>query len=92
MNDQSEKMMEEFDRWADRLVKAFLILLLVFVYLLFSWWVMTPPPERRLPVQPTEAEKRYIEKRHKQNGIYSSVIDRETGERYFNHNGKKCKL
>lgn len=87
-----EKMMDEYDRWADRLVKLFLILLLAFVYVLFAWWVMTPPPERRLPVQPTEAEKRYIEKRHKHHGIVSSVCDRETGECYFYRNGQKCKL
>jgi hypothetical protein len=90
MPNQADSMMEEFDRWVMRISKVLLALLLLALYLLaIAWWIQ-PPPERRVVVQFTPAEKRWIAQRHKYHGISGSIL--ENGEHYFYRNGKRCKL
>jgi hypothetical protein len=57
-------------------------------FLAYSGWVMASPSDPAPPprdiyaaAQIPEAEKRWIEQRHKFHGIYASVI--ENGEYYF---------
>ena len=63
------------------------------VWLAFGWtvWAIAVPLPPRPPViQPTAAEKRWIEQRHKFHGIDVSI--EENGQHYFIRNGKRCKL
>jgi hypothetical protein len=61
-------------------------------YICAPYLLDAPAPRRdihaaaRIP----EAEKRWIEQRHKYHGIYGSI--EENGERYFIRDGKRCKL
>ncbi|MCX5822396.1 MAG: hypothetical protein NTY86_02520 [Deltaproteobacteria bacterium] len=74
---------------------AIAILLLIMGYCLgYTWhaYQVTPLPHRDIhaAAQIPEAEKRWIEQRHKYHGIYAHV--EENGEHYFYRDGKKCKL
>ena len=47
MDDQSGEMMDDFDRWAIRLLKLVaVVLLLILCWAAIAWWI-SPPPERR---------------------------------------------
>ena len=86
-----EQMMDEFDRWAIRIFKAVAALFILILSLMaIAWLISTPPPERHVVVQPTGAEKRWIEQRHRYHNIWISI--EEKGKRYFYRDGKKCKL
>lgn len=89
-----EQMMDEFDRWAIRIFKAVAALILLILFLLaISWCVDDGDMMRHRPpvIQPTGAEKRWIEQRHKYHNIWISI--EEPGKHdYFYRDGKKCKL
>jgi len=86
-----EQMMDEFDRWALRIFKAAAALFLLILSLLVIAMCIDNGDMMRAPViQPSGAEKRWIEKRHKYHNIWNSI--EENGERYFYRDGKKCKL
>lgn len=93
MDDQSGEMMDDFDRWAIRLLKLVaVVLLLILCWAAIAWWI-SPPPERRdihAFAQIPEAEKRWLNERFKIHGISACIEER--GERYFYRDGKKCKL
>lgn len=50
--------------------------------------------EQPPPVRPefTEADRAHVKARHKFHGITSAKLDHTTGERYFNRDGKRCRL
>jgi hypothetical protein len=83
--------MDEFDRGASMVLK-FLVALLLIAVLYFGtiWWMNQPPIPSAIKL--TEAEKAWIEARHKYHGIWASIYDPETGESYFYRDGKKCRL
>ena len=89
-----EQMMDEFDRWAVRIFKAVAVLfLLVLTLLAIAVCVDDGDTMRHRPpvVQPSGAEERWIEQRHKHHNIWISV--EEPGSKpYFYRDGKKCKL
>jgi hypothetical protein len=85
-------------RWDDRMMAmdwvwtiAIILLLLGFGALFgYAARAYAETPTRRVVAQPTAAEKRWIEQRHKYHGIYGSI--EENGEYYFYRDGKKCRL
>jgi len=84
-------IMEEVDNGIVYLLKALVAALLIILYLLAIAYIVTPPPPpRRVILQPTQAEKRWLEKRFKYHGIWSCI--EENGEYYFYRHGKKCRL
>lgn len=88
-----EQMMDEFDRWAIRIFKAVLALFILILFLLAIAMCVDNgdmAPHRVPIIQPSGAEKRWIEQRFKFHGIYASI--EENGEHYFYRDGKKCKL
>jgi hypothetical protein len=85
-----DKKINTDDLVADRPIKFFVYVILFIIYLFVAWLLWTPVPARRLPVQPTAEEKRWIEQRHKYHGIWASI--EENGQQYFIRNGRKCKL
>ena len=85
-----DRMMDEFDHWALRLVSAFAAAVLLAVLLgAVLWWFQPSParPERR---QMTDEERTWVAKRHKYHGITISYS--ENGQDFFYRNGKKCRL
>lgn len=84
-------MMDEFDRWAIRIFKAVAALFILILFLLAIAMCVDNGDMMRPPViQPSGAEKRWIEKRFKFHGIYACI--EENGQYYFYRDGKKCKL
>ena len=93
MDDQSGEMMDDFDRWAIRIFKAVAALFILTLSLLaIAMCVDNGDMMRHRPpiIQPSGAEKRWLNERFKIHGI-SACIE-ENGERYFYRDGKKCKL
>jgi hypothetical protein len=67
------------------LIAAMLLLALI-------WWLTLPVAESIPPPPLTDAERAYVRERHRYHGITASIRDRQTGERYFYRDGKRCKL
>ena len=87
-----EQMMDEFDRWAMRIFKAAAVLFIPILSLLAISMCVDNGDTMRPPViQPGEAEKRWIEQRHKFHGIWISIEEPGVNP-YFYRDGKKCKL
>lgn len=88
-----EQMMNGFDLWAIRIFKAVVVLFFLVLFLLvIAMFIGNGDTMRHRPpvIQPSGAEKRWIEQRHKFHGIYASI--EANGEHYFYRDGKKCKL
>ena len=88
-----EQMMDEFDRWAIRIFKAAAVLfLLILSLLVIAMCVDNGDTMRHRPpvIQPSEAEKRWLNERFRSHGIYACIEER--GEYYFIRNGKRCRL
>ena len=88
-----EQRMDEFDRWAIRIFKAAAVLFLLILSLLaIAMCVDNGDTMRHRPpvIQPSAAEKRWLNERFKFHGISASI--EENGEYYFIRNGKRCRL
>ncbi len=75
--------------WCFLVVGGFIILT---VLLMFLWaWLLPDPPPRVSP-QFTEADRAYVTERMKFHGITRAYLDGKTGERYFERDGRRCRL
>jgi len=90
MANQADDMMDEFDRWIVRIIKAIIIVALLAALLAVLEWRFAPDPPRREPRQFTAEEKRWVTERLKYHGISGAVI--EDGQHYFYRDGKRCRL
>jgi hypothetical protein len=91
--DRSDQMMDELDAL---IVRGFKLLVALALIAAGFWgvlsWVVPPPPPPRPAIEFTEAERRYVAARMKFHGITSARFDPATGERWFEREGKRCKL
>ena len=70
-------------------IAAFLILLILgFI----AWSLSAPAPYPRAGGFKTEKERTEIRSKMAHHGIFTAILDRETGEAYFFRDGKVCKL
>ena len=75
-----------------RIVKFLVGLVLLALFLLYLAAWLQPDPPAFISPQFTEAERRWVAERMKFHGITSARLDQATGERYFERDGRRCKL
>ena len=69
---------------------AIVATLFLVAYMLCIWLIYPPTIPRRLPDQPTAAEKAWIEQRFRYHGIEACICE---GDRcWFIRDGKRCRL
>ena len=70
-------------------IAAFLIL---FILGLLIWSLSAPAPYPRAGGFKTEQERTEIRLKMDHHGIFTAILDRETGKAYFMRDGVKCRL
>ena len=70
-------------------IAAFLILLTLGFLI---WSLSAPAPHPRAGGFKTEKERTEIRLKMDHHGIFTAILDRETGKAYFVREGKVCKL
>jgi len=70
-------------------IAAFLILLIL-AFLI--WSLSAPAPYPRAGGFKTETERAFFRAKLAHHGIFTAILDRETGEAYFVRDGVKCRL
>ena len=68
---------------------AFLILLIL---AFLTWSLSAPDPYPRAGGFKTEQERTEIRLKMDHHGIFTAILDRETGKAYFMRDGVKCRL
>ena len=70
-------------------IATFLVLLILGFLI---WSLSAPAPRRRSQGFKSETKRTEIRAKMDHHGIYTAILDRETGAAYFYRDGMKCRL